>query len=141
VAFQKTKVYNSDVQIWAMKQLYPHFKSKKREKYDIEFTGTLKVKLELPTYTVSIQYRGNKNPIVKVISPALVENAPHIYPTEKNLCLYHPSDFNWQKEKLIANEIMDWTAAWIYFYEVWLQTGKWYGPEAPHNIPKTLNDE
>lgn len=141
MAFQKTKVYNSDVQIWAMKHRYSHFKSKKRDKYDIEFTGTLKVKPELPTYTVSIQYRGNKNPIVKVIKPALVENAPHIYPTEKNLCLYHPSDFNWQKEKLIANEIMDWTAAWIYFYEVWLQKGIWYGPEAAHNIPKTLNDE
>lgn len=124
-----------------MKQRYPHFKSKKRERFDIEFTGTLKVKPELPTYTVSIQYRGNKNPIVKVISPALVENAPHIYPTEKILCLYHPSNFNWKKGKLIANEIMDWTAAWIYFYEVWLQTNKWYGPEAPHNISKKLDDE
>jgi hypothetical protein len=141
VAFQKTKVYNSDVQIWAMKHRYPQFRSKKRGKHDIEFTGTLQVKPELPSYTVSIQYRGNKNPLVKVITPTLVENAPHIYPLEKNLCLYHPLYFSWKKEKLIANEIMDWTAAWIYFYEVWLQTDIWYGPEAPHDIPKTNNDE
>lgn len=124
-----------------MKQRYPQFKSKKRGMYDIEFTGTLKVKPELPTYTISVQYRGNKSPIIKVINPVLVENAPHIYAAERNLCLYHPSDFNWRKEKLIANEIIDWTAVWIYFYEVWLQTDKWYGPEAPHNIAKTLNDE
>lgn len=141
MAFQTTKTYNSDIQIWAMKQRYPQFKSKKREKYDIEFIGDLQVKPELPIYTISIRYRGNKNPIVKVIKPALVDNAPHIYPTEKNLCLYHPSNFNWGKEKLIANEIMGWTTAWIYFYEVWLQTNKWYGPEAPHNIPKQLDDD
>jgi hypothetical protein len=141
VAFQKSKIYNSDIQIWAMKQHYPQFKSKKRDRYDIEFIGTLKVKPELPTYTVSVKYRGSKTPIVKVISPVLTENAPHTYPSEKNLCLYHPNNFNWQREKLISKEIMDWTAAWIYFYEVWLQTGVWYGPEAAHDIPKELNDE
>lgn len=124
-----------------MKQRYPHFKSKKRGKYDIEFTGDLQVKSELPIYTISIRYRGNKSPIVKVIKPALVDNAPHIYPTERNLCLYHPANFNWCKEKLIANEIMEWTAVWIYFYEVWLQTNKWYGPEAPHDIPKKLDND
>ena len=31
---------------------------------------------------------------------------------------------------------MDWTIAWIYFYEVWLETKIWYGPEASHNNKK-----
>ena len=31
---------------------------------------------------------------------------------------------------------MDWTIAWIYFYEVWLETNIWYGPEVPHNNNK-----
>lgn len=117
-----------------MKQKYPQFKHK-IEGNSIIFVGNLQVKPEFPKYTVSIEYRGNLSPIVKIIKPTLVENPPHIY-SGKKLCLYHPDNFKWKKEKLIANEIIEWTSAWIYFYEVWLETGKWYGPEAPHNIKK-----
>jgi len=132
--FQKNKTYNSDIQIWAMKQRYPSFKAKRRDKYDIEFVGEIVVSPVLPTYKISINYRGSAAPVVKVIYPQLVTNPPHFYKTKQALCLYHPSNFNWTKEKLIAHEILEWTAAWIYFYEVWLQTGIWYGPEAKHNV-------
>ncbi|WP_341966172.1 hypothetical protein [Flavobacterium psychrophilum] len=74
------------------------------------------------------------------MSPTLIENAKHIYPDSKTLCLYHPENYKWKKENLIANEIMGWTAGWIYFYEVWLQTNIWYGPEAPHNLTKKQNE-
>ncbi|MBE9392241.1 hypothetical protein [Elizabethkingia anophelis] len=117
-----------------MKSKYPQFKHK-IEGASIIFTGDLQVKPEFPKYTVSIVYRNSSPPIIKIINPTLVENPPHVY-SEKKLCLYHPKNFKWKKEKLIANEIIEWTSAWIYFYEVWLETGKWYGPEAPHDIQK-----
>jgi len=64
--FPKTKYYNSDIQVYAMKSQYPQFKFIKRDKYDIEFIGEITVKPELPTYTVSIKYRGDKRPLVKI---------------------------------------------------------------------------
>ena len=42
------------------------------------------------------------------------------------------ANYNWNVDKLIAKDIVPWTAAWIYFYEYWLRTGEWVGPEAPH---------
>lgn len=136
MAFHRTKPYNTDIQIWAMKSRYPQFKAKRKGEFEIEFVGDLHVKPELPIYTVSITYRGSSSPQVRVISPELVTDAKHIYKESKTLCLYHPENFHWTKEKLIAQNIVSWTAAWIYFYEGWLQSGVWYGPEAHHTIPK-----
>jgi len=59
-----------------------------------------------------------------------VADPPHFYKESQTLCLYHPKNYHWTKEKLIAKDIVPWTAAWIYFYEIWLQKGVWYGPEA-----------
>jgi hypothetical protein len=136
VTYFREKTYNSDLQIWAMQKCYPSFSVKKLGKYNIEFTGELLVKKELPVYLISVAYRGDNRPLVKIIRPTLVENAPHIYSQSGSLCLYHPKKFKWYKERLVANEIMGWAAAWIYFYEVWMQTGEWYGPEAPHDTIK-----
>lgn len=27
----------------------------------------------------------------------------------------------------IANTILPWTSLWLYYYEIWLGTGKWEG--------------
>lgn len=120
-----------------MKSRYPQFKAKRKEEFEIEFTGDLHVKPELPVYSVSITYKGSNDPHVKIISPALVVKPPHFYQNTGTLCLYSSDNFHWTKEKLVAKNIVSWTAAWIYFYEVWLQTGTWYGPEASHTISKT----
>lgn len=119
-------------QIGAMKKNYPQFTAKIEGK-EILFKGEVQVKPEFPIYTLSIRYRGNKSPIVKVIKPKLVEKPPHFYQDKKKLCLYHPDNFYWDSSRLIANEIMDWAIAWVYFYEVWLETGGWYAPEVPHS--------
>lgn len=119
-----------------MKSLYPQFRVKKTAGNEIEFVGDLTVKPEFAKYTVSITYRGSIKPLVKVEKPELVANAPHIYPNSRTLCLFHPDYYHWKRETLVAKTIVSLTAAWIYFYEIWLQDGKYYGPEAPHNIPK-----
>jgi hypothetical protein len=132
--FSKHKKANPLVQIGAMKSKYPQFKSKQKGD-NIVFTGDLFIKPELLIYNVSIEYRGNLRPVVKINSPALVEKPPHTF-ADKSLCLYHSDNFKWSTDKLIAKEIIQWTVAWIYFYEYWLQTGEWVGPEVAHNTDK-----
>jgi hypothetical protein len=132
--FNKHKKANPLIQIGAMKSKYPQFKNKQKGD-SIVFTGDLFIKPELPIYNVSIEYRGDLRPIVKINSPALIEKPPHTF-SDKSLCLYHSDNFKWSTDKLIAKEIIQWTVAWIYFYEYWLQTGEWIGPEVAHNTDK-----
>lgn len=130
----RKKIGNPYIQTGAMKSKFPQFKSKIKDD-SILFVGDLLIKPEHPIYTVSVEYKGNSRPTVRIISPALVEDPPHTF-SDKSLCLYHSKNFNWNRNKLIAKEIMQWTIAWIYFYEYWLQTGKWVGPEVSHNTEK-----
>ena len=137
----KKKAYNSILQIEAMKSKYSNFNYFKKGKNEIIFTGELMIKPELPLYTVSICYRGSLSPIVKILTPKLVENPPHYYKKSDSLCLYHPDNYKWKKENLIVKDIVPWTIAWIYFYEYWLQEGEWIGPEAAHNETKEEENE
>jgi len=85
--YQKSKPYNPYIQIGAMKSYYPQFQAFHRKQEEIEFIGDLQVLPELPAYTVSITYDGDKRPKVKVLNPELVEDPPHCFPGSKNLCL------------------------------------------------------
>lgn len=121
---------NESIQIGAMKSKFPNFSCKKKNG-ELVFTGDLMIKPELPIYNVSVHYRFNSSPKVFVNSPQLDDKCPHRY-SDDSLCLYHRDNFKWNANKLIATTIMQWTIAWIYFYEAWLQTGEWFGPEVPH---------
>lgn len=128
---------NKFAQIQAMRSLYPNFICKEQNN-EVVFTGDLMVKTELPVYNVSVHYRYNKRPLVFINNPELKKGCRHRY-SDGSLCLYHPNNYKWNADKLVALHIMQWTIAWIYFYEAWLQTGDWYGPEVPH--ANTANKE
>lgn len=130
---------NIGKQIGAMKSRFPNFLYV-RHGNNIVFSGSLQVKPELPIYDIEVTYRGNARPLVYVKSPALVNLAPHTY-KDQSLCLYHPDNFHWSADRLIAKEIMHWAIAWIYFYEYWKDSGEWVGPEAPHTGVKLDNDD
>jgi hypothetical protein len=38
----------------------------------------------------------------------------------------------WEADSKIAETIIPWTAAWLHFYELYLETGVWRGPQARH---------
>ena len=127
---------NVAMQIAAMKSMFPQFIANQNGK-KLYFVGKLKVHKDLPEYKVKVEYRGASRPYVSVISPRLEDDAPHIYPQSRHLCLYRPDKYKWTASKLVAQDIIPWTAAWIYFYEYWLRTGSWLGPEAPHLLAKS----
>lgn len=51
---------------------------------------------------------------------------PHMYP-DGSLCLYYPDYKEWKYSDLWADTLIPWTSLWLYYYELWLQTGEWLG--------------
>ena len=90
-------------------------------------------------YRLRIHYRfagrRSKSPKVWAQSPTVSTDAPHRY-ADGSLCLYYPRERSWTPHKYISETIVPWAAMWLAFYEVWLVTGQWFGPEAPHAGPK-----
>ena len=84
------------------------------------------------TYQVVVNYKMSESPKVFVTEPQL-ERPPHLY-DDGSLCLYYPKDVGkrWERNSKIAETIIPWTALWLHYYELYLETGEWLGPEAPH---------
>jgi hypothetical protein len=87
-------------------------------------------------YAVLIKYRGTKSPTVFLLDPEVDPRCPHIYPNDNSLCLYWPLDPEnpgWKADSWIADTIIPWAAVWLHYYELWLETGEWMGPEKVHS--------
>jgi hypothetical protein len=95
--------------------------------------GTLQPRESSPVYHVVIRHSVDGIPKVHVTSPKLRPN-PHLY-SDGSLCLYWPKEWSWRKDQLLAQTIIPWAALWLYFYELWLDTGEWLGPSS-HQLPK-----
>jgi hypothetical protein len=121
-------------QVALMQRLFPRFKYVRRHHVPTWF-GSLQPTESSPFYEVKIVYRfagrRSKPPSVWIQSPELDSEAPHRY-KDDSLCLYFPQDRSWTAGTYISETIVPWTALWLAFYEIWLETGRWYGPEAPH---------
>ena len=86
------------------------------------------------TYTLKIKYDEPFFPHVFVVSPKPLllargaEKLPHTYDHKRQrLCLFQPQKGEWNCTKLIANTIVHWAIEWLYYYEIWVYTGKWLG--------------
>lgn len=63
---------------------------------------------------------------------------PHVYNTKKQeLCLYRPKKREWNNTMFLSKTAIPWAVEWLYFYEVWLCTGEWFG-EGEHPPPKKM---
>ncbi len=86
-------------------------------------------------YKLRVYFTHGTCPIIEVVKPnnlvRKMEDADfnHIYRDSKHgkqmLCLY--AEGEWTPQKFISRTIVPWAAEWCYFYEVWLDTGKWLG--------------
>lgn len=113
------------------------------------YCGSLECRLWLqPTlvsrhYLARLQFRERGSPRVWVENPDLSTIAgdrviPHLYDHKKiQLCLYHPSRFEWSAKMSISRTIIPWISLWLYYFEDWLITGEWHGGgEHPKLKPK-----
>ncbi|GIN23390.1 hypothetical protein [Siminovitchia fordii] len=124
------KSLNLGMQNMHIQQKYSIF-SLRREGKNWVWLGFLKPTDKSIRYKVKIVYHPYQ-PKVFVLEPEVLDFAPHRY-GDKSLCLYFPNDKSFDGQKLISDTIIPWTSEWLYFYEVWLEEGVWWGPEAPHS--------
>lgn len=108
---------------------YPQFEVKSRSHQRAVWRGTLQPTELSDVYTVEIDYTLSRSPDVHVLDPQLKlhpdhKRLPHVYPGNR-LCLYTFGE--WYPGLYIANTIVPWISLWLFFYEIWLLTGKWKG--------------
>ena len=125
-------------QVAQMQRDFPRFRYSRRGNVPT-WDGPLQPTETSPVYTVEIVYRSagwhSKSPRVWVTSPEIRPNAPHRY-SDGFLCLYFSREGSWTPGKFISQTIVPWAALWLAFYEIWLNTDHWYGPEVPHTGTK-----
>lgn len=86
-------------------------------------------------YELCLSYRRGDAPQVHVLSPSISELAaghgrvPHLYEHKHpvKLCLYLPRTREWGPEMSLAQTMVPWSIDWLFYFEVWLATGKWSG--------------
>ncbi len=114
-----------------MRSRYPALAAT-RVRTGLEFSGSLRPWGGGDAYEVEVWMPDHGAPRVRVLSPALRRGAPHTYDDDGLLCLYHPKARPWRRTDLAALTVVPWAELWLYFYEAWLETGVWWGPEAQH---------
>jgi hypothetical protein len=83
-------------------------------------------------YQVRINYQPGLPPMVFIDKPSIEFCSEiHVY-SGGNLCLYYPGDQHWKTNTLIADYTIPWIFEWIAYYEIYLFSGKWEGPEVRH---------
>jgi len=94
-------------------------------------------------YLIQIQYDGVHRPVV-LLRDEYIEGIdkpdfPHHFDLDIDkqtvqLCLHMYHEFN--QSMMISEYIVPWTVEWLYYYEIWLATGKWRGGGHIPNIKK-----
>lgn len=105
-------------------------KSSKRGKFEIflylkptEFSIEYKIKM--------IAKENSKIVDVFVVEPKINriekgKKVTHLYPNG-SLCLYYPKFNEWNYNDSWAETLIPWTSLWLFYYEVWKETGEWMG--------------
>lgn len=118
----------------ALRRLFPGFRTSLRPGV-ATWEGDLQPRESSPVYRVRIEYKLSGIPRVWVLSPELMPGTPHVWPKDGTLCLYFWRESPWRKCYLIGNTIIPWTALWLLYYELWLETDEWLGPTS-HGPPR-----
>lgn len=138
----KVRPLTVEVQKYHMHRLWPQFAASTNRGNHAWWTGTLQPTTMSDAYTVEFAYTVPKRPEIRVLSPELkirsdCARLPHTFSGDI-LCVH--TAWEWRADTIIAQTIVPWTCAWLYFYEIWFRTGYWLGegthPDFPeHKVP------
>lgn len=134
VEFKRTKHYTFTE---LLKQVHEVEKSfiveNKTIKHDkVELILSIKPTTNSKKYKVKLIAKKNSKIVnIFVVDPkvTLYENnkkVPHLY-SNGSLCLFYPKFNEWNYNDLWSETLIPWTSLWLYYYEVWQETGEWLG--------------
>ena len=114
-----------------VEKLFP-VESKSLKKGQVELILNLRPTDVSINYKVKLlAYKNRKIVKIFVIEPKInkYENdkeVPHLYP-DGSLCLYYPDYNEWKYTDYWADTLIPWTSLWLFYYEIWKETGTWRG--------------
>lgn len=101
-------------------------------------TGTIQPSEHCDKYYLTVTLKQGGVPKVRITKPR-IQPSPKIHMFEDgSLCLYDFRDESWTEKANIHETIIPWTAEWLVYYELFIDTGVWFGPEAPHGDKKKV---
>jgi len=89
------------------------------------------IELDFTKYRLQIIFKKRHPPKVYVLKPSIPEGSKHIW-KDGSLCLYKPSNFQWERNMNIERDLFPSICTWLYHYSIWKKTGNWIGEEAIH---------
>lgn len=126
---------------YSLKEVLCQFKKIKEMFCDAHLTckkGVFHIHLFLQPTEFSKKYKirlkgklGNTKIQVFVIDPKINQFynkkiVPHMY-KDGSLCLYYPKYQERKDDDFWAATLVPWTSLWLYYFEIWQQTGNWLG--------------
>jgi hypothetical protein len=126
-------------QLLFMRWKFPQLIASVRRQRSIVWEGPWRPSELGDVYTVRISYTQGLRPRIAVVQPTLAlaagkKELPHIYSGQEDICIHRPEE--WHKGMVIADTIMPWLSQWLYFFEIWAITGKWFGKGTHPNLPQ-----
>ena len=138
------------MQLSAIRRAFPNAKVLSKSWNNFEVAVNLQPSPFSEVYTIKIVYKNNLLVKIYVIDKVLQiasnrSKLPHVYNSkEQQLCLYSPSKKDWKSTHYIVDTIIPWASEWLFYYELWLPYGEWYGGghnEYPNEINTIITDE
>jgi hypothetical protein len=118
----------------ALKSYFPGTMVRRKGESELIWTGTVTPSPLSETYTLLLHYKYKEGAKVYVLEPKPLVLAsgkntlPHVYSTpEQRLCLYYPSDNEWNTGMYYVKTLIPWASEWLFHYELWVATGTWHG--------------
>lgn len=129
----KKRGFSANSQLEKIKKDFPSLQVVKHKGNSFEIILKIQPTIWSKIYDVKIVFEKYEGVEVFVINEVLKvaesrSKLPHVYShSMQRLCLYSVSKQEWNREKLIVSTIIPWTSDWLFYYELWLPNGKWYG--------------
>lgn len=126
-------------QLYFMKSKFPQLTAKVERQRSIIWQGPWGASDVGGQYLIRVSYKQGLRPRIAIIEPTLrlasgLKELPHTYEGQSDICIHRPEE--WHKGLVIADTIMPWISQWLYFYEIWSVTGKWFGKGTHPNLPQ-----
>ncbi len=129
----KRRGFSATSQLEYIKRDFPNVQVIRRKGNSFEIALKIQPTICSKVYEIKITFEKYEGVKIYVINEVLKvaknrKKLPHVYShTDQRLCLYSVSNKEWTREKLIVSTIIPWTSDWLFYYELWLPNGEWFG--------------